>query len=206
MRSLLATLLVSATVLTSIAARADDDATTTLKAQPEPERTWYGGQTLAIDGAAIALAIGAGASTQNQAVANALATMSLATYVLGGPVVHLVHDRGGVAAGDLALRVALPIAGTLLGAELGNAVSPASASTCDSDGPCGGGLPGAIIGLGVGVLTASILDATVLAYEPAAPRNVSTHRPTPLRIAPSLALVPQGREGAVGTVGASGSF
>jgi hypothetical protein len=199
MRFFLSTLLVSAAVFTSVAARADDD-----EDQPEPEKTWYGGQTLATDGAALALAIASGSTTQTPDVATALGTVSLATYGLGAPVVHIAHGHGDAAVGSLLLRLGLPLGGALLGYALG-AATVGQSSYCGDGGSCGGFVMG-ILGLGAGALTASILDATVLAYEPPAPRDASMHKRASVQIAPSFALVPRGREGALGTVGASGSF
>jgi hypothetical protein len=211
MRSLLAATLVGAAALTAATAHADDDSTTTTatttKVQHEPEQSWYGGQTLATDGAAFALALAGGATMQAPGVSTALAMASLATYVLGGPIVHGTHGRGGAAVGDLVMRLAVPITGALLGAAIGSAVAPASASTCEDDGPCGGGLGGAVLGLGIGIVTASIVDATVLAYEPTAPRHSQPDQDASgIRVVPSVAVVPQGHDGALGTVGAIGTF
>jgi hypothetical protein len=209
MRSLLAATLVAAAALTAATAHADDDSTTTTtkKVQREPEETWYGGETLAADGAAFALALAGGATLQAPAVSTAFAIVSLGTYVLGGPIVHGSHGRGGAAVGDFLMRLAVPITGALLGAAVGSALSPASASTCEGDGPCGGGLGGAVIGLGLGIVTASIVDATVLAYEPAAPRHREPDQDaTRIRVAPSVAVLPQGHDGTIGTVGAIGTF
>ena len=41
--------------------------------------------------------------------------LSIATYALGSPILHLVHHRPGNAIGSLVLRVGLPAAGTALG-------------------------------------------------------------------------------------------
>ena len=41
--------------------------------------------------------------------------LSIATYALGAPILHLVHHRPGNALGSLLLRVALPVAGGGLG-------------------------------------------------------------------------------------------
>jgi hypothetical protein len=197
MRSLLAAILVTATVVTAATARADDDSTATKPKNGEPEENWYGWQTLTTDGAALALLLAAGATTQSSNAAGAFGLASLGTYALGGPIVHLTHDRPGTAVGDLVVRVAVPIATTLLGGVIGNALVPGS--PCDSDLPCGGWIGGSILGLGAGVLTASIVDAAVFGYEPAAPKpHDEPHQDASrVRIVPSVGL---------GTVGAVGSF
>lgn len=197
MRSFLAAILVMATVLTAATgARADDDPADATK--HEPEQTWYGAQTLATDGAAIALALAAGASSRSTDVMGGLFYGSLATYALGGPIVHIAHGRGRIAAADLVVRVTSPVAAAVVGYAIGSAAAPAT--SCEGDGPCGGGIVGGILGLGAGFLAASIVDAAVFAYEPA------TRDASAIRIVPSVTVVPQGREGAFGTLGASGSF
>jgi hypothetical protein len=197
MRSLLAAILVTATALTAATARADDDSTAPKPKKSEPEETWYGWQTLSTDGAALALLIAAGSTTQSSSTTGTLALASLGTYALGGPVVHLAHDRARTAAGDLVVRVSVPLATTVLGAMIGNAVIPPS--PCEGDGPCGGGIAFGLVGLGVGVLTASIVDAAVFGYEPAAarPHDQPNQDASRVLIAPTVGL---------GTVGAVGSF
>lgn len=107
---------------------------------------WYGWQTLLVDAVSVAAMPAAG--------------IGAGGYLLGAPIVHAAHDRWGIAAASLGLRVALPIAGAYAGVALENC--PRNAQ---SDDMCG--LGGAILGLGVGMLTAIVIDAAVFSYEPA---------------------------------------
>ncbi len=183
------------TALVTSTARAEDDSTTTApKPSAEPETTWYGAQTLAADGAAIALALVGGAASRSQGISNTLLTASVAAYGLGAPIVHIAHGRGGVAAGDLLLRIGAPFLGGLFGALMGGAAWGQS-SYCGDGGSCGA-LVGGMFGLGAGMLTASIVDAAALAYEPAAPHDASAKQQIGVRVAPSFA---PGGVGAIGT-------
>jgi hypothetical protein len=140
-------------------------------APQDTETHWYGWQTLLTD----AGSFGAALLTQN---AYALA----AVYVLGAPVVHAAHGRAGAAVGSLALRVALPIAGIYLGAAAANC----SAQFHHEDDQCG--LTESVIGFGLGMLAASVIDATALSWE-----TVEKKTPTPsFSIAPSVAPIPGG--------------
>src|SRR5512135_2030900 len=77
-------------LLAACPARADE--ITDPDAPPAP--TWYGWQTLLTDGAAFFFAFGS-ASTGSTAVA---------AYGLGGPLVHLIHDRPEAALASVGLR------------------------------------------------------------------------------------------------------
>ena len=114
------------------------------------ESGWYGGQTLGVDGVALALfALGAANGGSNPSTATSLMVTSGITYVLGGPVIHIAHGRYGTAA-----------VGGVAGAVLFGAAS-------NSTGALIGGATGAIFGLGTGVIVASVLDSAVLAHRTA---------------------------------------
>jgi hypothetical protein len=87
-----------------------------------------------------------------------------AWYAVAPPMIHLLHGRPGRAAGSLGLRVALPVAGGLLGDRLSN---------CEADDLlCAG--TGLTLGGVLGLATATALDAFLLARgtwipEPATP-------------------------------------
>jgi hypothetical protein len=74
-----------------------------------PAASWYGWQTLATNGGAAALLLGALAFGEARAdgAAYGLLGLSLATFALGGPIVHGVHRHGGKAAVSAGLRVGL---------------------------------------------------------------------------------------------------
>ena len=109
--------------------------------------------------------------------------LSIATYALGSPILHLVHHRPGNALGSFVLRVGLPAAGTALGWMV------TSGGSSESDIPAGAG--GAVIGLVAGVIAASSIDIGVLAKAE-----------TPPPVTPAIA--PTGHGGM--TFGLAGSF
>lgn len=148
----------------------------------QPSRHWYGWQTLATDGAALGvLALGLGAAADNQDVVRDVALVGwLGTYALGGPIVHAAHGRAGAALGSLGLRLAAPLTFAVI-----------SNSTADCDGwddgrghSCNGSelVPGLLIGMA----TAIVLDAAVLAHERVPPRESSALRVGTVRINASL--------------------
>jgi len=150
---------------------------------PQNEKKYYGNAILATDLAAVGLGVVA-VGTKDAAVP--LLIGAGLTYALGGPIVHCAHDRVGTALGSLALRVALPVSGGLLGWSLGEG----SSRGCTGD-MCGLGaaLGGLALGFGAGMFFASLIDIKGLAYEAA-----------PTTPAPKVALVPtiDPKKGSVG--------
>ena len=136
----------------------------TIDDPPAPEPThWYGGQTLLADAAALTLftvaelQIASQGGDQSKCPAcSALYVATFTTYLAAAPIVHVVHGRSGTALADFALRLGLPVGGGLLGAALASGQG-GLAST-------GGG----VIGGTLGVVSAVIVDAAVLANEPIA--------------------------------------
>ena len=129
------------------------------------ESGWYGGQTLGVDGVALALfALGAANGGSNPSTATSLMVTSGITYVLGGPVIHIAHGRYGTAAASLGVRLAAPVVGGAVGGVAGAVLFGAASN---STGALIGGATGAIFGLGTGVIVASVLDSAVLAHRTA---------------------------------------
>jgi hypothetical protein len=159
--SLLAAALV---VAAAVPARADDGPpglTPVADGQapaPAPRTHWYGWQIMAIDAASVATA----AASQNGVV-------MAGVYVSGGPLVHLVNQRPAAALGSAALRVGLPLAGMYTGAAM---------ATCNDEDdwlcPMGEMALGGIAGM----LTASVIDWTVLSTETAEPERGFTAAPS----------------------------
>jgi hypothetical protein len=124
---------------------------------PEPaegDSRWYGWQTLAVDGGALALTVNGG-----MADSEPLILAGVSAYLVGPMVVHFVHGRPFRGLGSLALRAGLPVAGVAIATELG--------------GPCGGDfgcLGEAVIGAAAGLVSAVALDSAVLAWEVPTPR------------------------------------
>ncbi|MFO0644249.1 MAG: hypothetical protein U0183_33825 [Polyangiaceae bacterium] len=123
------------------------------EAAPARADDWYGYQTLAADGAATGLLFGAIVTHKN--VSKTLFALSAATYLVASPVIHGANEEPGRALGALGLRVAAPLSFGFLGLVIG-AVS-------DTHGNWGTPLAGAVIGFGLGIVTAMAIDAAALA-------------------------------------------
>jgi hypothetical protein len=162
-RSFRLVVLLVALIAGSRVARADEAGDAGVS--PAAPTSWYGWQTLASDGSAVALgalAYGvdkAGGTT----ITNVFWTASVATFFVGAPVIHWKHGHVGKGFGSLGLRVGLPVAAFLGGLLIGNA----ACSDSDSDTSIVG-CPvavGAVAGV-AGLVAAPIVDAAVLAREP----------------------------------------
>lgn len=151
--------------------------------EPRPRTHWYGWQILLTDATAGALFAGSHA-LRAPVPAWTLFSLSIGTYALGGPIIHLAHGQTARAVGSLGLRVALPAA-------LGLLVHPFGG--CDGVSKCE--RKRASIAVVAGLVSALVIDATFLAWEP-------RERPAPRAfVLPSLDL---GTDG--GQVGLTGSF
>ena len=97
--------------------------------------------------------------------AEAFAKLSVTSYVVGGPIVHLTKDRGKRALGSITLRLALPIVGVMV----------AGAVTDHGDCfDCGDNNEAVGLGLLFGAIAASALDAGLIAKgEPAKPSQTA---------------------------------
>lgn len=117
---------------------------------------WYGGQTLAFDGAALGF-LAAGVATKGTP-RKVFLGLSLGTYLVASPVIHGVHERGGAAVGAVFLRLGAPLALGVLGLGIGAA---------QGEGFEGVGLVlvAGIAGMALGALAAAGIDAAVLARE-----------------------------------------
>jgi hypothetical protein len=132
-------------------------------AVPEPVRGWYGWQTLVADGASVmaftgALALYRPSSGGAQDLSAGLLVLAGSGYVVGAPALHLAHDAPWKAAGSFGMRLGLPAAGLFAGL----ALAPRCSGLRCMDG-LGSGAVGALLGL-VGAI---VVDAAVLAFEPA---------------------------------------
>jgi hypothetical protein len=173
-------------------ARADDDPPSAATASPQPRLTkehWYGGQTLAADGAALALVV-AGIGLQS----GGLTLFGATAYLGGGPIVHWAHGHVGMGFADLGIRAGLPFAGLFVGAMAGAVIFR-------NDGVYGSLLAGAVGFLG-GIVGASVIDSAALAYEDVPVRPV-----TSLHIAPTVGVEREPRGGGSRTtLGLAGTF
>ena len=215
MRALTATLALASLLSASSVAFADPSA-----APSSPDKHWYGGETLATDGAALLLLIPALASKDGGAQ-SMFAVGSVATFGLGAPVVHVAHGRIGTALGDLAMRVVLPLGLGVLGGYLGSAgYQPSQTCTASSDEYCtrqqdygrlGATLSGLFLGGLLGAGTATVVDAAVLAWAPVHPTPDVRAAPYPpprpaLHVEPTVSVAPERAGGTRATLGVMGTF
>jgi hypothetical protein len=131
---------VPSAALTKDAAPAADD-----------DKHWYGWQTMLADAGTASIVI---VAVKLNLSGNGVAYLGAALFAASGPAIHFSHGRNGTGLLDLLLRVGLPL-GSALG--FGLVTSTSSCSECF--------LGGAVFGLGLGVVGASILDATLLSWE-----------------------------------------
>jgi hypothetical protein len=119
----------------------------------------YALETLATDFAAVGIFA---VSFKTDAVLP-LIGVSLGTYTLGAPLIHGAHGHADKGLADFGLRIGAPLALGAIGYGLGSTVG------CNPNSFCSTGLNELAIGtVGVfgGIVTASIVDAAVLAREP----------------------------------------
>jgi len=142
---------------------ATPSATVSPTAKPEGES--YRWQIAAADATSFALAL-----TGNR---TALGAAGL-TYLLGSPIIHGVHGQPARAGGSLALRLALPFFGAVVGA---------AADRCDGcdEGP----IAGIFLGFGAGILGAMIIDNALIA------QPLQVHKDTTMTWVPQIAVTPQ---------------
>jgi hypothetical protein len=160
--------LVLAVMLCATAAHAGEAPISPRPLRPrEPEREWYGYINLTCDGVAASSFILAGVNSRGDR-GEFLAYLSLSTWLLGGPIAHWSHGNVGTGFGSLAMRAAMPVGSAMVGCAL-----------FGSDGEFGC-LAGLLLGGLAGIVSASVIDATALAYtEPKSFR-------TALRLMPNL--------------------
>jgi hypothetical protein len=114
---------------------------------------WYGWQTVTSDVASLAIAVWEPNATGRR--------IALAGYLAVPPVLHLAHSNYAQGLGDLGLRLLAPTTGALVGF-LGGVAG------CKGHMDCAR-LP-TMVGGGVGIVAASVLDATLFAVK-RAPRH-----------------------------------
>jgi hypothetical protein len=237
MRSCFGGFVAAFVTLSALPALADDAPATPAPAQssasePAARRsstTWYGYQTLAMDGVALALFIPDAASNYNSGM-QGFGVGALVMYGAGAPLVHFSHGHVGKGFLDLGLRIIAPVIAGGVGGVIGSAAYQPSPRCQQAPPPGWQGLGTAVgcalepefatllgveIGGLVGMVTASGVDALVIAREPAArDDDPSTHAnepavSSPIRRAtlqPAFGVSPERTGGARATVGVVGAF
>lgn len=116
---------------------------------------WYGHQTLGADAVAFLLMLAAVPAESAPA-----GVLGFATLILGAPAVHFGRDQYGTAGWSLLLRTVWPIGLGLVAAAVEDCPGAAGrqgVSLC--------GVDGFVLGYGVGIVTAVVVDASVLAFD-----------------------------------------
>jgi hypothetical protein len=175
---------------------------------PPPEvRSWYGYQTLALDALSTVL-ITVGIVKWNGYAGAAGA----ASFLLGPPIVHMAHGQGWKGLYDMGLlRVTEPLVSAGVGAAIGAIVGAKTGCGAGGDDiplPCGT-LPGLLIGLGVGMVAAVAVDASVFAWDtkPAATDSQPKRAAFGPSMAPTVILMCDDRNRVSKTgIGVEGTF
>jgi hypothetical protein len=144
-----------AAALASSVAHADSSGAEAPSDSAPPAR-WYGAPLVLTDAAAFVL-IGTGIAGRE-----GLTLMGATLYGLDGFAVHAANGEPGKGFGSLGLRLGSPCVGAATGALIGLAAS----NGCQGDW-CGveGLVAGSLLGFGAGMVAASIIDISVLAYK-----------------------------------------
>jgi hypothetical protein len=157
------------------------------------KQEWYGWQTLLSDGVAVGVGLGLGLGVGLGGKDTKLAWTGLATYLLGGPVVHLANGQHRAAGLSIAMRAGLPLAGGLmLGGGTYLILSP-----CFKNCSMGQALVVVLMGM-LGVSAGGISAIAGDAY--LATRSVPAN-PSSFRVIPTFAITRS-----QGTLGLAGSF
>lgn len=157
-----------------------------------PKGEWYGWQTLLADGATIAIT---GLSAKLPQTEHAYGYFFAGGYFLGAPLVHLMNENFRGAGISLGLRLFLPLAGGLAGLGIG------TATDTNSGGFDLFPLGMAVLGAGIGMLTAVVLDAALIARtSPPETRSALATRPHALRIVPTFGVTPRNASAGVAGV------
>jgi hypothetical protein len=140
---------------------------------PQPEGVpSYGKLTLATDGIAVGILLLAISQESED-----LAKLSVGTYLVGAPIVHVTRGRVGRGLLSATMRVALPVVGAMAGASMESdkpCNDPYDDYCGDDEGPDGG----IVLGMLGGVLAASIIDAAYLAKGDGPRRPATAWQPT----------------------------
>ncbi len=115
----------------------------------DKEEHWYGWQVLAADAAGI-LGTAACVSFSN-------ADACIIPYFIAAPTVHLTHGRPMHALASVGARLAFPIAGAIVGAQVANCSARSDQFLC--------GLSEMAVGALIGTVVASVFDMAVLSTE-----------------------------------------
>jgi hypothetical protein len=190
-------------------------------APPSPAGpVWYGGTMLLVDTAGLGLAA-AGvmslASPSGSAAGLVPVGGGAILYLVSGPTMHAVHHEGTKAGLSVVLRLAAPIVGMAVGQQLGSQDSSCRLVAREGAGPadesyiaaCSNAtLVGSVEGILVGMATATVFDAVVLAWGDPDPVQPDRRPPAPpsFQWTPSVGAAKDAGQGLVPTLGITGTF
>jgi hypothetical protein len=118
---------------------------------------WYGAPIIIADGVSTLVASVGGVAT-----GGVLTLVGAGTFLLVPPIIHWARGNVAKGFGSLGLRVGMPSGGTLLGGLVGLVASGnCRGEFCGAAGLVLGGL----IGGGLGIIGASVVDSAVLAHD-----------------------------------------
>jgi hypothetical protein len=161
---------------------------------------WYGWQTLLVDAASLTVGAGGHAlGVDGEFLSTATATAGVAGYVLAAPTIHWLHGQRERAGWSLGLRLVLPMAAVGVAAIVGASAHSSSEhcpakSEAEYERYCEPRFDHLATVAVTSVLAGSLIDASVIAWEPPPPRNAG------LALAPVLAW-DGARGGRLGLVG-----
>lgn len=134
--------------------------------QPSAGASWYGYQTASADATAGALT-----ALSFQTNSGAASWAAIGVYLLGAPLVHAAHQRPLAALGSLGLRIGVPLLAAAVGAATADCTNRVVNDENCEFGP-------SIVGLGVGIVVAAIIDSAAIAWDP--PSSPGPYRPAPV--------------------------
>jgi hypothetical protein len=160
---------------------------------------WYGWQILLAD-TGVAGTVALAGATSSSAASGLLEGTAIVGYLVDGPLIHAAHHQGAKVGYSLALRLLLPVAGVGIGvaAASGDAQSNAPFSFQP--------LVDAVIGFGVGMIAAAVVDGVALGWGP--PSRGDSARVIPLRphLVPSIAFAVDAHRDPTPVFGVAGSL
>lgn len=191
------------------------------RAEDQTATRSHGWQTLAVDGAAVAVTVTGVATSFDSWPQTTLLTrllpkgrsypddvlltdVGIGLYTFGAPLVHAVHGRPLPGLASVAMRVAGPTAGLVVGAFFGGIVALVVGDCslmkgCRNDEAADAAVySGVGVGMAAGFVGPILVDALYLAREPAPKDAPAPPSASALRFVPRVALTPAG-----GTIGLS---
>ena len=121
----------------------------------EAERNWYGWQLMINDFVALGALGGAAIAGLHDKAALGVIVPAAVVFDLGGPTIHWLHHRRGIAAASFGVRAGVPLVGVLIGNAFAHCER--GASSCSNRGAGYGAL--------AGFAAAIALDASLLAWD-----------------------------------------